>query len=366
MSAALTREAMSPAPVIRKTQRSYKRHALAAAGFAVLLAAGDYGYQWWTNGRFIETTDDAYVGGDVTQIAPHVAGFIDKVLVRDNALVHAGQPLVRLKQDDFKAALAHAEALLQSRQAALANLQAKQVLQRDLIAEAQADVASKQAQAVFASAELDRYASLALTAAGSRQSAERTRAADQSARSAVLSSVAALEAANQQLTVLGTEIAAAKADEAEAEADLRTARLNLGYTDIAAPVTGYVGNRSAEAGAYVTAGTDLLSVVPAQGLWVDANFKEDQIAQMKPGDEATIVADVLPGRVFRGHVLSLAPATGAVFSVIPPQNATGNFTKVVQRVPVRIALDGDAQDLGLLRAGLSTTVNVDIRQHGHE
>jgi membrane fusion protein, multidrug efflux system len=124
---------------------------------------------------------------------------------------------------------------------------------------------------------------------------------------------------------------------------------------------GYVGNRSAQVGAYVATGTDLLSVVPAHGLWVDANFKEDQIARMKPGDPVTFVADVLPSRTFHGHVASLAPATGAVFSVIPPQNATGNFTKIVQRVPIRVALDGDAQQLGLLRAGLSTTVSVNTR-----
>jgi membrane fusion protein (multidrug efflux system) len=142
---------------------------------------------------------------------------------------------------------------------------------------------------------------------------------------------------------------------------VRTAQLNLGYTNIVAPVSGYVGNRYAQVGGYVAAGTNLLSVVPANGLWVDANFKEDQLGHMKPGDPATIVADVLPGRTFQGHVVSLSPATGAVFSVIPPQNATGNFTKIVQRVPVRIALDGDGQELGLLRAGLSTIASVNTK-----
>jgi membrane fusion protein (multidrug efflux system) len=140
------------------------------------------------------------------------------------------------------------------------------------------------------------------------------------------------------------------------------AQLNLGYTEITAPVTGYVGNRSAQIGAYVSVGTNLLSIVPARGLWVDANFKEDQIARMKPGESATIIADILPGSSFHGHVASLAPATGAVFSVIPPQNATGNFTKIVQRVPVRIVLDEDAGQFWPLRAGLSTTVSVDTRQ----
>jgi membrane fusion protein (multidrug efflux system) len=177
----------------------------------------------------------------------------------------------------------------------------------------------------------------------------------------VLSAQAALTAANQQLGVLDTQLIIATANVTQAEADLRLADLNLGYTVVTAPVAGYVGNRSAQVGAYVAAGTNLLSVVPARGLWVDANFKEDQIGKMKPDSPATVVADVLPGRSFHGHVGSLAPATGAVFSVIPPQNATGNFTKIVQRVPVRIWLDGDGQDLGLLRAGLSTYVSVDTR-----
>jgi membrane fusion protein (multidrug efflux system) len=364
MSAAtvLERDTLALPPTRLRSRRSYKPPALAALGLAALLAAAEYGDDWWRNGRFIETTNDAYVGGDVTQIAPHVAGFISQILVTDNELVRAGQLLIRLMPDDFQAAVQHAEAVLQSRQAALSNLQAKRVLQHAVIAQAQADVAAKQAQGVFAAQESERYGALAQTVAGSRQSAERALAGDQSAHAAVLAAVAALEAANQQLAVIDSDIAAAKADVAQAEADLRIAKLNLGYTEIIAPIAGYVGNRSAQVGAYVATGTNLLSVVPARGLWVDANFKEDQIARMQPGDTATIVADVLPGRTFRGHVASLAPATGAVFSVIPPQNATGNFTKIVQRVPVRIALDDDGQQLGLLRAGLSTTISVDVRQ----
>jgi Barrel-sandwich domain of CusB or HlyD membrane-fusion len=154
---------------------------------------------------------------------------------------------------------------------------------------------------------------------------------------------------------------AAGALDAQAKADLETARLNLGYTEICSPIDGYVGNRAAQVGAYVANGAYLVSVIPAHGLWVDANFKEDQLAEMRPGQPATIVADVLPGRAFRGHVESLAPGTGAVFSVIPPENATGNFTKIVQRVPVRIALDDGAASLGELRPGLSTTVSVDTK-----
>ena len=357
----MQRDIAAPAAAIRRKPRSAKRLAIAAAGLAALLAGAAYGDHWWTIGRFVETTDDAYVGADVTLIAPHVAGFVRQILVADNQHVDAGQTLVRLDPDDFQAALTHASAVLQSRQAALANLQAKRVLQHSIIAGAQADLVAKQAQAQFAAEDAERYRSLALTAAGSRQSAQKALAGDRSAQAAVLASQAAWQAANQQLAVLATDIAAAKANVAQAEADLRTAHLNLGYTTITAPVAGYIGNRSAQVGTYAATGTDLLSVVPARGLWVDANFKEDEIAHMHPGDPATIVADVLSGRTFRGHVVSLAPATGAVFSVIPAQNATGNFTKIVQRVPVRIQLDGDAAELGMLRPGLSTTVSVTIR-----
>jgi membrane fusion protein (multidrug efflux system) len=183
----------------------------------------------------------------------------------------------------------------------------------------------------------------------------------QAAAAELAAANARLAGALQQVTLLQSQIGTAKARIAEAEADLRTATLNLGYTELDAPIAGYVGNRYAQQGAYITAGTALLSVVPSTGLWVDANFKEDDLAQMRPGDDATIVADVLPGRQFHGRVESLAPATGAVFSVIPPENATGNFTKIVQRVPVRIRLDHAAARLGLLRLGLSTTVAVDIR-----
>jgi len=154
----------------------------------------------------------------------------------------------------------------------------------------------------------------------------------------------------------------ARADIAQAEADLETAKLNLGYTEIRAPIDGYVGNRSVRAGAYVSVGTYLISVIPAQGLWVDANFKEDQLERMKPGQSATVAADVMPNRKFHGHVVSLAPGTGSVFSVIPPENATGNFTKIVQRVPVRIMLDADDSRLGGLRPGLSITASVDTRE----
>ena len=234
-----------------------------------------------------------------------------------------------------------------------------------MVAKAEADLAAKTARATFASEDAIRYRNLARTGYGTQQSADRTSSTDQEARSAIKAAEAGLAAARQQLTVLQAEIAAARAAVEQAKADLETARLNLGYTEIRSPIDGYIGNRAGKIGAYVTSGAYLLSVIPAQGLWVDANFKEDQLAHMQPGQPATVVADVLPGKLFHGHVESLAPGTGAVFSVIPPENATGNFTKIVQRVTVRIALD-DSQ-FGELRPGLSITVSVDTRpEQGRE
>ncbi|MFL5255218.1 MAG: HlyD family secretion protein [Rhodopila sp.] len=356
----ISRDIAAPEPRLRQ-RRSPKRLGLAGLGALAVIGAGAFGYDWWTTGRFMETTDDAYVGANVTPIAPHIAGFVQQILVTDNQYVDAGQPLLRIDPSDYAAAVGHARAELRAKQGNVDNLEAKRRLQLSLIGGAEADLAARQAQAAFAAQDAERYRSLAMTAAGSRQDDQRAVAGDRAAKAAVLSAQAALGAAGQQLGVLDTELVIAKANVTQAEADLRMAELNLGYTVITAPIAGYVGNRSAQVGSYVAAGTNLLSVVPAHGLWVDANFKEDQIAQMKPGSPATIVADVLPGRSFHGQVISMAPATGAVFSVIPPQNATGNFTKIVQRVPVRILLDADGQDLGLLRAGLSTYVRVNTR-----
>ena len=358
---ALERAATS-APV--KSRRQFGRKHLAIASLAVAIVAGGIGYSryWWNIGRFIESTDDAYAGGNITPVAPRVAGFVAQILMTDNQQVQAGQLLIRLDARDFRAALDHAQAIADQRQAALACLQAKYVLQQEMIGKAEADLATKAAHATFAGPDAVRYRDLALTTFGTRQNAERASSVDEEAKSATKSAKAALAAARQQLTVLDAEIAEARAGVAQAKADLETARLNLGYTEIRSPIDGYVGNRAAQIGAYVSSGAYLLSVIPAHGLWVDANFKEDQLAHMRPGQPAIMVADVLPGKIFRGHIQSLAPGTGAVFSVIPPENATGNFTKIVQRVPVRIALDDDDARFGDLRPGLSMTVNVDTKR----
>ena len=273
----------------------------------------------------------------------------------------AGQLLVELDDRDYLASLAHAEAVVQHQTAALANLHAKYALQQSLIGQAEAQLAAKAAEAGYARVDAARYHALAETSFGSLQNDQKAFAADRKAQAEMHSSEANLAAARQQLAVIDTEIAETAASLAQAQADRSTAELDLGYTRIRAPVDGYVGDRGAQIGAFATVGTALLAIVPARGLWVDANFKEDELARMRPGEPADFVADVLPGHRFAGRVLSLAPATGAVFSVIPPENATGNFTKIVQRVPVRIAIDDGDGALSVLRPGLSTTVSVDTR-----
>jgi membrane fusion protein (multidrug efflux system) len=340
---------------------SLKHAGFLGAALVLGIAAIIFGARWWTVGRFIETTDDAYVGGNVTEIAPHISGFIGEIDVTDNQYVRAGQLLIRIEPADFEAARQRSLATVARAQAAVARLEARVALQRSLIAQAQADLAASRDLVRFDAEDAARDRALARAGAGSVRDAQHSVTAYQAAQATTLAAQARVRASQQQVAVLGAALRQAQASLGQASAQLRTAGLNLGYTEIRSPIDGYIGDRSAQVGAYVTAGTQLLSIAPAHGLWVDANFKEDQIGGIRPGQPATIVADVDPGHVLHGHIISLAPATGAVFSIIPPQNATGNFTKIVQRVPVRIVLDGAGGTLGVLRPGLSTTASVDTR-----
>jgi membrane fusion protein, multidrug efflux system len=340
---------------------SRKQLGIVGATLLAGLGVAWYGADWWTVGRFIDSTDDAYVGGDVTVIAPKVAGFIAEVAVSDNQDVHAGDLLVKLDDRDYRAALAKAVAGVAGQQATLANIDAARRLQQAVIAQAQAELAATAAEITRARYDVDRYRSLARDQFGSLQRFQQADADYQKALAADQRSHAALEAAQRQLDVIDTQKQQTQAALAGAVADRQSAQLNLGYTELRAPIDGTVGNRSARTGAYATVGAQLISLVPTNGLWVDANFKENQLARIRVGLPVTIEADVLPGQAFHGRVASLAPATGAIFSVLPPENATGNFTKIVQRIPVRIRLDGDAATLGRLRPGLSVTAEVDER-----
>jgi membrane fusion protein, multidrug efflux system len=339
-----------------------KRRALTIAIGTLLFGAAAWcAWFWWTEWRFIQTTDDAYVGGDVTTLSSKVPGFIEKVLIIDNQWVKAGDLLVKLDDRDYRAQLTRAQASVAAQTAALDNLDANRRLQQSIIDQAEADIAATVAELARARYDFDRYRTLSNDRFASVQRFQQADADHEKALAADRKARAGLEAARRRLDVIDTQKQQTQAalDQSLAERDLAT--LNLAYTEIRAPIDGVVGNRSARAGAYATVGVQLLAVVPAHGLWVDANFKESQLTAMREGQVAEVVADVLPGVSFRGHVASLAPATGAQFSVIPPENATGNFTKIVQRVPVRIVLEEDASELGKLRPGLSVVVRVDER-----
>jgi membrane fusion protein (multidrug efflux system) len=235
-----------------------------------------------------------------------------------------------------------------------------------LIAQARAGISAADAEIARTRADQTRFQQLSSHAAASIQTFQKADADYQEALAAGAKARAALDAAERQLDVIATQKQQTEAALEAGIADQVTARLNLSYTELRAPIDGVVGNRSARQGAFATVGAQLLSIVPARGLWVDANFKESQLTRMQPGQRARIEADVMPGKIFRGRVGSLAPATGAQFSVLPPENATGNFTKIVQRVPVRILLESDGATLGRLRPGLSVTAEVDERDTENE
>lgn len=336
----------------------FKRLAFAAIIVLAGLGLAKLACNWWTVGRFIESTDDAYVGGDVTVIAPKVAGFISTLAVGDNQHVHAGDLLLKLDDRDYLAALARAEAAVAIQRAALTNLDATRRLQEAVVAQNQATIAVADAEIVRTRDDQVRLSRLLKDSAVSLQESQRADADYTEAIAVGEKSRAGLVAAQRQLEVIDSQKQQAQAALEQAMAERDLARLNLSYTELRAPIDGTVGNRSAQVGAYATIGSQLISLVPARGLWVEANFKESQLARMRPGSPASVKVDSIPGKTFRGRVLSIAPATGAQFSVLPPENATGNFTKIVQRVAVRIALDDEAATLGQLRPGLSVMAKV--------
>jgi membrane fusion protein, multidrug efflux system len=341
-----------------------KRHVLLPL-LGLIIAAGVawYGHYWWTTGRFLEATDDAYTQADAVTIAPRVAGYIITVAVDDNQLVHAGQLLARIDDRDFRAALDQARADAAASEADVDGWDAQLSLQKATIAQADSDVASAQATLDFARNDYQRYTELMHSGAGSVQRAQQADADIRSRTAALARSRAALVAANEQVRVLQAQRAKAAAVAQRAEATVQQAELNLSYTVIAAPIDGAVGDRSLRLGQLVQPGTRIMDIVPnGRDIYVVANFKETQLAQMWRGQRVTAVLDMLPDVTLRGHVDSLAPGSGAQFALLPPENATGNFTKIVQRVPVKIVLDpADSETLRKLRPGLSATATVDLR-----
>ncbi|MBR0750604.1 HlyD family secretion protein [Bradyrhizobium jicamae] len=349
---------VAPTPV--KATGRLRRLLLAGVAIAALAGAGWYGWDYWSVGRFLVSTDDAYVKADNTTIAPKVSGYLSNVLVGDNERVHAGQVLARIDDRDFKVALDQAKADVAAADAAVTSKRAQLDVQQSVIEAARATLAVDSATQTFAEQENKRYTDLATTGYGSVQNAQQAQSRHASAQAAVARDTANLASALRQIELLKADIAQAVAASARANALQQQAELNLGYTTIIAPIDGVVGNRTLRTGQFVQAGTQLMSVVPATGAYVIANFKETQLTAVRKGQSVDIAVDMFPGQTVRGHVDSLAPASGQEFALLPPDNATGNFTKVVQRIPVKIALDSTAIEL---RPGMSVIPTIATQSH---
>lgn len=339
-----------------------KRLPLIVAGVVlVLLIIG--GLLWWQGKQRWETTDNAFVQADTTLVSPQLAGYVAEVLVSDNQRVEAGQVLVRLDDADQRARLAQAEANLAAAIAAVQNVDARAAQEQATVAARAAGVAQAEAQADLAREQVNRYGRLAEQGWVSQQRIQTERAGAQTAVAGVAEARAALTAEQRTAAVLGSTRDQTVASVEQARAQVDEARTALDRTVIRAPVAGVVGARSVRAGQYVAPGRQLLSIVPLGEAYVVANFKETQLARLRLGQEVEITADAFPGRHLRGRIDSFAPATGSQFALIPVENATGNFTKITQRVPVRIVV---ARESGVasLRPGLSVEVKVDLKSPG--
>jgi membrane fusion protein (multidrug efflux system) len=328
----------------------------------VALALGaSGGWYWWNVLRFLQSTDDAYVQSDVSLISPKVEGYIKKVRVADNQEVADGAVLFVIDDRDFKAKVAQAEAAVATEEAIIATYESRLKLQQSMIEQAAATVNSAEADLAREQQDYKRYSALMSTDFASRQRFEQAEADARKGEAAVAKSRAGFAAEQNQLAVLRSQQREEQAKLQQARANLQLAQNDLDNTVIRAPISGIAGNRAGQVGQYVKAGTQLLSLVPLSRVYITANFKETQLTYMRPGQLAEVSVDAYPDLTLDGRIESFAPASGAQFSLLPPDNATGNFTKIVQRVPVRIALPADSRVAGLLRPGLSVTVTIDTR-----
>jgi membrane fusion protein (multidrug efflux system) len=344
----------------RPSRQTIKRTGLALALAVGIAGAADFGYGYLTTGRYLESTDDAYVKADSTIISPKVSGYLAEVLVSDNQPVKAGQLLARIDDRDFRTALHQAHADVAGAEAAVGNLDAQITLQQPLIEQGTADVAAAEANLQFAQEEQVRYDGLMKSGSGTVQRAQQTDAALREKIAQLQHGKSGLIAAQKKVDVLTTERAKAVAQLDHARAVEEQAALNLSYTEITAPVDGTVGARTLRVGQFVQAGTQLMAVVPLDAVYVVANFKETQLTHVRNGQPVEVQIDSFHGTKIRGHVDSLSPASGLEFALLPPDNATGNFTKIVQRVPVKIVLD-DRRLTGLLRPGMSAEPTINTK-----
>jgi membrane fusion protein (multidrug efflux system) len=336
-------------------QRSKKMIGFALCLSALVVAAGGW---VWASSSGTTATDNAYVRGDVTSLAPKVGGYVTAVEVKDNQAVHAGDILFRIDDRDYRARLAQAAANLEAEKARLANVDAETQLQHALIRQAEAQKRSAEADLDLAAKASDRRHELIQSRTVSQAQVDESDAALAKAKAGVAAAGATVEAQKKHMTVLAAQREAAVAGVAQAQAARDLAQIDLDDTVVRAPVDGVVGNRQVRVGRLVAPGASLLDIVPVNDVWVVANFKETQIGHIRPGQRVHITVDAYPAETFDGEVDSFAPGSGAAFSLLPADNATGNFVRVVQRVPVKIRLIGNPLP-GRLVPGLSARVEVD-------
>jgi membrane fusion protein (multidrug efflux system) len=317
---------------------------------------------WWADKQKYETTDNAFVAADKVTVAPLVDGTVAEVLVDDNQSVRPGELLIRIDPASIRARLAQAEANARALEAAVSAVDDKARLEQAMIAQKAAAVDAADAQARWAAEEMSRYGSLAKTGVVSSQRAQTAKTAQDQAIAGVAQAKATLEAERRAAQSLGSAREQSLAQAAAARAAAEQTRIDLSRTEVRAPVAGVVGARAVRVGQYVRPGSAVMSIVPLADAYVVANFKETQVARLRIGQPVQIHADAFGKEVIKGHVDSFAPATGAEFALIPVENAVGNFTKITQRLPVRIAIDRDQKLAGGLRPGLSLKVKVDVTQ----
>ncbi len=315
----------------------------------------------WEGGPGWQVTNDAYLQTDLTPIAAKVGGYVREIPVQDFQRVHAGQVIAQIVEDDYRAAVAQSEAGLASATAQAAGLQAQHQLQLANIAAAHASVAAVQASVAQNGRDLARQHRLLATGSSSTEASEKLDTARAQLAAQLQQTEAQSLAAERQLAVLAAQEQQAQAAIAAQRANLDVAKLNLKYTSIVAPEDGVIGQRQVKPGQYVGVGSQITTLAPLPHIWVIANYKETQLTHMAVGQRAEITVDTFPGHRMRGHVVAFAPASGAQFALLPPDNATGNYTKIVQRVAVKILIDESDGLLDRLVSGLSVEARVDAR-----
>ncbi len=349
-------------PAEAPARRKLSKKALIGVAAAIVLAAGGwYGYHWFTVGRYIVSTDDAYVHADATTLATKVSGYVAAIGVADNSYVHAGDVIARIDDGDYRLAVDTARDKLATQQATVARIGKQIKAQRASVEQAKAQLASARAVETRTESELKRQQDLAARQFASQQTLEQAQSNRDQAVAAVQSAQAALDAAAANVDVLLAQQQEAARQQQELETTLAKAERDLSFTVIRAPIDGVIGNRAMQVGDYVQTGQRLASLVPLAAVYIDANFKETQLARLKPGQPVSISVDALSSCDITGTVQSVSPASGSVFSLLPPDNATGNFTKIVQRLAVRIRLPAAVTDQRLLRPGMSVVVDVNTK-----